>query len=304
MVPSLSKKPLSVAEKRRKEQKARVGQAAMELLSHFNYRNMDAIIKSTRNTLEAMRRRIFSTLTIQFDKSKPRDAKPCFKAYATLAIPLVLMQPSVEEIQSALTKAVSLVTFVSKGVSQWSKQRKTVASALPLIPQPALAIADKAATNLNKQPTAVDGEGAAPAAVGEQAGAAAGAPSGDQKAPEGASGDGAAAAAPAAAAAAAATPADAQPAGAAADPAAATAGGDGAGAGEAPAGSARERTQKKLQSHQADAEQEVQQIIVQARNYFRNVSDNKEISKLINVLSSIISSSKRVCIFFAWPSYD
>ena len=288
VVPS-PKKPLSVAEKRRKEQKVRVDQAAMELLSHFNYRNMDSIIKATRNTLEGMRRRIFSTLTIQFDKSKPRDAKPCFKAFATLSIPMIIVQPSVEEIQSALTKAVNLVTFVSKGVSQWNKQRKTVSRVVALVLQPTLpAIADasgRTATTLNKQPTAVDGagEGAAPAAAAGEPTAAAATPAGEKTSEVIASGGESAPAA---------TPAEGQPAGVAGDTTAAPTGGESAG--EAAAATPRERTQKKVHTHQVEAEPEMQTIIVQARNYNRNVSDNKEISKLITVLTSVVSSTKRV----------
>ena len=36
-------------------------------------------------------------------------------------------------------------------------------------------------------------------------------------------------------------------------------------------------------------------IPVQTRNYYKNVSDNKEIAKLVSVLSTIISSTKKVC---------
>lgn len=36
-------------------------------------------------------------------------------------------------------------------------------------------------------------------------------------------------------------------------------------------------------------------IPVQTRNYYKNVSDNKEIVKLVSVLSTIISSTKKVC---------
>lgn len=36
-------------------------------------------------------------------------------------------------------------------------------------------------------------------------------------------------------------------------------------------------------------------IPVQNRNYYKNVSDNKEILKLVSVLSTIINSTKKVC---------
>lgn len=36
-------------------------------------------------------------------------------------------------------------------------------------------------------------------------------------------------------------------------------------------------------------------IPVQAKNYYKNISDNKEIVKLVSVLSTIINSTKKVC---------
>lgn len=39
---------------------------ACELLSHFNHQNVDALLKVTRNTLEAIRKRIHASNTINF----------------------------------------------------------------------------------------------------------------------------------------------------------------------------------------------------------------------------------------------
>lgn len=39
---------------------------ANELLSYFNNRNIDALLKITRNTLETIRRRIHASSTINF----------------------------------------------------------------------------------------------------------------------------------------------------------------------------------------------------------------------------------------------
>lgn len=41
----------------------------------------------------------------------------------TLSIPNIVMVPALEEVQQALNRAVESVVSVSKGVSQWSKER-------------------------------------------------------------------------------------------------------------------------------------------------------------------------------------
>ena len=49
--------PLMTVSRKKKEIEA-LEEGARELLSHFNHQNMDALLKVTRNTLEAIRRRI------------------------------------------------------------------------------------------------------------------------------------------------------------------------------------------------------------------------------------------------------
>ncbi|XP_052798280.1 dynein axonemal heavy chain 8-like [Mya arenaria] len=51
---------------------------------------------------------------------------PFFTADITLAIPNVVMQPSLEDIQSTLNKACQLVLDVSKGVLQWGQDRNSI----------------------------------------------------------------------------------------------------------------------------------------------------------------------------------
>ncbi|ESP02437.1 hypothetical protein LOTGIDRAFT_70231, partial [Lottia gigantea] len=55
----LSSKALSVAKKKR-EMRENLEESAMELLIHFNNRNLDALLRATRYTLESLRKRITS----------------------------------------------------------------------------------------------------------------------------------------------------------------------------------------------------------------------------------------------------
>lgn len=56
----VSSKAHAVA-KKKKEMRENIEESAMELLTHFNNRNLDALLKATRNTLEALRKRITSS---------------------------------------------------------------------------------------------------------------------------------------------------------------------------------------------------------------------------------------------------
>ncbi|XP_024103279.2 dynein axonemal heavy chain 5 [Pongo abelii] len=112
---------------RKKKETEMLGEEAHELLSHFNHQNMDALLKVTRNTLEAIRKRIHSSHTINFRDSNSasnmkQNSLPIFRASVTLAIPNIVMAPALEEIQQTLNKAVECIISVPKGVSQWSSE--------------------------------------------------------------------------------------------------------------------------------------------------------------------------------------
>ena len=46
--------------------------------------------------------------------------------FAELAIPNVTIQPSTDEVQSYLQKAVHTIVSISKSISQWNKDRQRV----------------------------------------------------------------------------------------------------------------------------------------------------------------------------------
>ncbi|XP_073933825.1 dynein axonemal heavy chain 5 isoform X2 [Castor canadensis] len=118
--------PLTAITKKKKEAEM-LEEEACELLSHFNHQNIEALLKVTRNTLEAIRRRIHSSCTVNFmDSSRASQMKqnnlPIFQASVTLAIPNVAMVPALEDIQQTLNKAVECIINVPKGVRQWSTE--------------------------------------------------------------------------------------------------------------------------------------------------------------------------------------
>uniref|UniRef100_A0A3Q2U2R5 Dynein axonemal heavy chain 5 n=1 Tax=Fundulus heteroclitus TaxID=8078 RepID=A0A3Q2U2R5_FUNHE len=88
---------------------------AQELLSYFNHRNVDALLRVTRNTLEMLRKRIHTSSLVR--------QQAIFRTNVTLSIPNIVMVPALEEVQQALNRAVECVVSVSKGIGQWSKER-------------------------------------------------------------------------------------------------------------------------------------------------------------------------------------
>uniref|UniRef100_H0X0M1 Dynein axonemal heavy chain 5 n=1 Tax=Otolemur garnettii TaxID=30611 RepID=H0X0M1_OTOGA len=129
LTPSLNARtePLLLTIMKKKKETEILEEEACELLSHFNHQNMDALLKVTRNTLEAVRKRIHSSHMVNFldgnSASKVRqNSLPIFRANVTLAIPNIVMAPALEDVQQTLNKAVDCIISVPKGVRQWSSE--------------------------------------------------------------------------------------------------------------------------------------------------------------------------------------
>uniref|UniRef100_A0A8C1PA60 Dynein, axonemal, heavy chain 5 n=1 Tax=Cyprinus carpio TaxID=7962 RepID=A0A8C1PA60_CYPCA len=113
MAPSVGPSSPLMRKKKKKDLMKVMEEEAKELLSHFNHRNVDALLRLTRNTLETLRKRIH----------KGSGQQPIFRVGVCLAIPNMITVPGLDEVQQALNRAVDCVVSVSKGVGQWSKER-------------------------------------------------------------------------------------------------------------------------------------------------------------------------------------
>ena len=121
--------PAQLAAKRKREARIQMHEVAQELFIHFNHRNLDAIIKLIRTTLERIRRRILASVSANIYGENSNDKKresPVFKGWGMLAIPNIVMQPSTEEIQIILNKSVQSILSVSNQVLQWTKGKRIV----------------------------------------------------------------------------------------------------------------------------------------------------------------------------------
>ncbi|XP_024917266.1 dynein heavy chain 5, axonemal [Cynoglossus semilaevis] len=132
LLPPASVGPSSPLVRRRKKRDLMevMEEEAQELLSFFNHRNVDALFKLIRNTLELLRKRVQGSAPMHFsvESESPTSAQhsgqpAIFRVDVNLSIPQIAMVPSLEEVQQALNQAVKCVVGVSRGISQWSKER-------------------------------------------------------------------------------------------------------------------------------------------------------------------------------------
>ncbi len=122
--------PNAAALKRKREMKDYLIEEAQELLSYFNHRNVDAIVRVTKATLDAMRKRVTVSSTLHYIEASllARDNQtfntPLFKSFMTLSIPNITMQPALDEIQQTLNRAAQKIVNVARSIQQWERTCK------------------------------------------------------------------------------------------------------------------------------------------------------------------------------------
>lgn len=84
------------------------------------YRDIFLLTPSgTRLSLDAIKRRLQIFNKYSKDADKMDSKPPLFRADIVLAIPNVVLKPSLDDLQSALNKAVQLILKTSQDIPQW-----------------------------------------------------------------------------------------------------------------------------------------------------------------------------------------
>ena len=85
---------------------------AQNLRIHYAAKNVNGVLNCTRTTLENIKRRL-QTRSPSYDGAQEGVNKvPFFSAQIVLQMPNIVMSPSIETIQEAVNKAVSLIMQV------------------------------------------------------------------------------------------------------------------------------------------------------------------------------------------------
>lgn len=117
-------KPGEATQQREAKKKQELYQEAEYLMTYFNKKTMDALIRCTRTTLESLKRRVSSPSALSYgedDRNKKHDSRPAFKVKLVLSIPQVTLKPSIEGIQNTVNTIVQHILAVHKRVNQWGQ---------------------------------------------------------------------------------------------------------------------------------------------------------------------------------------
>ena len=116
-------------------------QLCKAMTSYFSHAACDALLKATKDSLDALRRRVFfsrsyaaaQSAAVSSVSSSGDDFRsggnvsvirlPFFKAEVSLSIPSVVMQPSLDDVQQSINKAVQYMLDASRHVYMWGQAR-------------------------------------------------------------------------------------------------------------------------------------------------------------------------------------
>lgn len=115
-----------------KGMKEMVSNAVSEMRRYYSRKVIDVLIKVTRFSLDAIRKRFVieetetntNDSTIQKKPSELHVFKPIFLVESKLMIPNVAIKPTLDELQEALMTAGKNITGVAKGVAQWTSGKE------------------------------------------------------------------------------------------------------------------------------------------------------------------------------------
>ncbi|XP_075002904.1 dynein axonemal heavy chain 8 isoform X1 [Calonectris borealis] len=100
-----------------------------EMVAYFSYQLLDSLQKATRLSLDSLKKRIFVSSKTTFGRtkfsvrpSKSEEVASFLKAEVHLAIPNMVMVPSLDDIQQAINRMIQLILEVSRGVAQWGQR--------------------------------------------------------------------------------------------------------------------------------------------------------------------------------------
>uniref|UniRef100_A0A8C4Y3D3 Dynein axonemal heavy chain 8 n=1 Tax=Gopherus evgoodei TaxID=1825980 RepID=A0A8C4Y3D3_9SAUR len=118
-----------------------------EVVAYFSHQLLDSLLKATRLSLDTLKKRMFA--------SKSEEVVSFLKAEVHLAIPNVVMVPSLDDIQQVINRMIQLTLEVSRGVAHWGQQHLQKSSILlnrnvPIVSSSPSMVAGKAAKKEEK----------------------------------------------------------------------------------------------------------------------------------------------------------
>lgn len=117
--------PGAVAMIRKIEKRTKLLQEAENLRAIYEQQNVDTLVILLKTCLESIRKRI-AVHSTSYSTSQPvHPDQPLFESDMILAVPDVIMKPSLDEIQQCINQAVATIISISKHVYFWGQDRFT-----------------------------------------------------------------------------------------------------------------------------------------------------------------------------------
>ncbi|XP_053350448.1 dynein axonemal heavy chain 5 [Clarias gariepinus] len=91
------------------------------VMGQLCHKNTEALVKATKHSLDSLRCRIYESPKYQsaFSSNHLAAHPPLFRVSIELAIPSIILKPSLEEMQSVLSKVVTTVLSMAKDIPLW-----------------------------------------------------------------------------------------------------------------------------------------------------------------------------------------
>ncbi|XP_046400520.1 dynein axonemal heavy chain 8 [Ischnura elegans] len=97
-------------------------QCCMDLFLHYGQKNLEALVKATKLSLEKMRKR---TSNIRIGReNEPMESEPFIRTELIFQIPSIVLKPTLDEIQLAMNHMITNSIEIHKGVICWGQKRK------------------------------------------------------------------------------------------------------------------------------------------------------------------------------------
>lgn len=123
------KNPGALAAKRKADQRIKLQQEADLLHNYYQQLNVDTFIQLFRSTLESIRKRVAVASTLSYTDFPVEDKKehhPLFVADVVLSLPNLIIRPSIDEIQFALSSSIQNILSVMKSIYCWGQDRGSI----------------------------------------------------------------------------------------------------------------------------------------------------------------------------------
>lgn len=117
-------KPGSISLTRKIELRTKLLQDAELLRDYYQQQNIDTLVQLFRSSLDTIRKKVAVSNALAYGDVISNDKhRPLFVTDVILALPTLVIRPSLEEVQQGLNRAVHMIVDVPRSIYCWGQER-------------------------------------------------------------------------------------------------------------------------------------------------------------------------------------